>query len=464
METIEKSPISGRKIAIYGAGYDGREALRKLEALKIPVAFCVARDSQGEKLCAKSYEVEVRSPQELNRERHFVLVASSHYYPEMEKFLCDRGYETGRDYYVWQLWDMKKNDEILKYMIACSPLTEEELAKVYYRSCDFLRNNLDIFATIDDGFHLRFCCRGNGFNAHCKIPDIKYEGNVATAIDALLYEKMRLQDMFCQGQIDSESSCVGCKKMFYDVWDDITPDFRYATIGLYPTPCNFKCFYCTIPSHEKTTAKDAAHYSLAIEILKEIRERGLLSPYADIALSSGEITVSPYRNMIFDAVKDYPIAFITNASVYSEFVAQKLRKGDSSIVVSMDAGTRETFAKIKGVDAWDKTVSNLERYAQTGKVIVKFILLNGINNREREYDGIIALCKHLGLKKLSIAVDLNLNGGIFDQSSAPGEAYHIEELVQLIRKIRSAGLMECDLFNSLPQTLYDKVYSEINQQ
>jgi wyosine [tRNA(Phe)-imidazoG37] synthetase (radical SAM superfamily) len=350
---------------------------------------------------------------------------------------------------VWRIWE-EDNDYHLDYFAKNSPLEKNVLSQVYYRSCELLWRDLDIFSTASDGLHLRFCCRGNGFNAKVEIPDVTYCGDTFAAIEQLLALKKKLIASIKAGESTPNNYCVGCSKLRFDVWDTIAPSFEWMSIGLYPTPCNFKCFYCTIVDTDKSE-RDSKNYEVAVDIIQEVKSRGLLPPNAVIALSSGEVTVSPHRRILYNTVKDYTNYFITNASVYDEFIAKKLTDGKTGIVVSIDAGTRETFAKIKGVDLFERVVKNLTKYAALGNVTVKYIILKGINDNDRDYDGIIELCRRLNLSKLSVSADLNLNEAQVN--------YPLEELVYFIKKLRSNGITEFNLKNSLPQNIYDQLYS-----
>ena len=62
--------------------------------------------------------------------------------------------------------------------------------------------------------------------------------------------------------------------------------------------------------------------------------------------------------------------------------------------MSIDAGTRETYQKIKGHDFFDKVITNLKKYSESeGDVSLKFIILEGINDNKEEIDGFIKIAK-----------------------------------------------------------------------
>jgi molybdenum cofactor biosynthesis enzyme MoaA len=63
--------------------------------------------------------------------------------------------------------------------------------------------------------------------------------------------------------------------------------------------------------------------------------------------------------------------------------------------VSLDAGTADTFAKIKGIDCFDKVIKNLEKYAAVGNIQLKYILLEGINDNKNDIDDFVAIAERI---------------------------------------------------------------------
>ena len=65
----------------------------------------------------------------------------------------------------------------------------------------------------------------------------------------------------------------------------------------------------------------------------------------------------------------------------------------------MDAGTAETFATVKGINCYDKVVSNLYKYRESeqdsNQIELKYIVLNGYNDNEKDALGFALLAKSL---------------------------------------------------------------------
>ena len=75
----------------------------------------------------------------------------------------------------------------------------------------------------------------------------------------------------------------------------------------------------------------------------------------------------------------------------------------------MDAGTLETFYKIKGVDCYGRVCDNLRKYAtQTDNAIMlKYVFLPGINDNKIDVNGFFELATELNIANVLISYDFN---------------------------------------------------------
>lgn len=95
---------------------------------------------------------------------------------------------------------------------------------------------------------------------------------------------------------------------------------------------------------------------------------------------------------------------------YSGNLEELLRQGKAYIIWSLDAGTRETYRKIKQVDVFDHVLENVKRYIShdvfSGRFIVaKYLIVKGINDNEKEFDEYLRLVLELGLTYVSLSFD-----------------------------------------------------------
>jgi molybdenum cofactor biosynthesis enzyme MoaA len=190
-----------------------------------------------------------------------------------------------------------------------------------------------------------------------------------------------------------KNPCSGCYEVKDGVW---FADRRIRQINFnFRSFCNFKCSYCKICFDKIDNAfekevMDSINFFRYLSLYKHIDEDTI------VELAAGEITVNPLRDLILDLVGNYPVWIFTNAFLYSEKIEKILAKGKSKLFSSVDAGTRETFAKIKGVDGFDKVCNHIVRYSQSGAVELKYIFLPGINDNLEDIDGVLGLCRKIG--------------------------------------------------------------------
>lgn len=143
----------------------------------------------------------------------------------------------------------------------------------------------------------------------------------------------------------------------------------------------------------------------------ELAERcGILAPDAIWQVSSGEIAIHPYRERIINLVRGRRAVFYTNCMKFDEGIAQNLHDNPvSGINLSIDAGTPETWKKIKGIDNFEKVTENLARYytqsARPGQISLKYIVLPGLNDVYEDYQSLIEIMKVLEVKHLTLSRD-----------------------------------------------------------
>lgn len=102
--------------------------------------------------------------------------------------------------------------------------------------------------------------------------------------------------------------------------------------------------------------------------------------------------------------------FYTNCMKYDEAVARNLHDNpDSAINFSIDAGTPQTWKRIKGRDNFETAMENLVRYrtksARAGQITMKYIVLPGINDIYEDYVSLMEIMKVLDVKHLTLSRD-----------------------------------------------------------
>jgi sulfatase maturation enzyme AslB (radical SAM superfamily) len=159
--------------------------------------------------------------------------------------------------------------------------------------------------------------------------------------------------------------------------------------------CNLQCSYCNVKDVLNPKIKYKGYD--VMDIL-DFASANIKSEYLFLYYAAGEIAVSPYRDQIIDLWKkqNWHGLVNTNGAIYVEGIADLLRIGKVSLNCSLDAGTAETYFKIKGVNCFEKTINNLIKYVATGGSIgLKYIFIKGVNDNEADIKGFFEIAAKL---------------------------------------------------------------------
>jgi pyruvate-formate lyase-activating enzyme len=231
---------------------------------------------------------------------------------------------------------------------------------------------------------------------------------------------------------ESPTNCDGCVFLEYGYY---SPNAVLRTINIGTEDlhyCNFECIYC--PSRikpNKTLQRHRTDYML--QILNAIKTR-YNSGNTLIQYGNGELLANPYCNEIIDffANSKIRLQLISNASVFNEKLVPVIQRTGSEIHASLDAGTRETFAGIKGVDLFEKVVANLDRYFEQGaNISLKYIVLQNINDNHEEIDKFLNIVKRYNCP-------VYLSSDHFVRQPLPENT--IESMIYFVKACRRIGL------------------------
>jgi hypothetical protein len=220
-----------------------------------------------------------------------------------------------------------------------------------------------------------------------------------------------MQDEFNKRrELKTSKSCIGCCNLIEVNEEHEVGKLSSINVSFYPSVCQSNCIYCPVAKGgneciDYAKARDSRYPQMIAEMIRYLEENDVLDTNARINLSPGEITIHPHRDFILDICQKYNCTFFSNAFVYNEKIAKSLQNKGNAICVSLDSGTRETFSKVNGFDMFDKVLENLKEYRKYGKVLLKYIILPGINDNVADYEGIISILRELKTDALTIARD-----------------------------------------------------------
>jgi MoaA/NifB/PqqE/SkfB family radical SAM enzyme len=139
--------------------------------------------------------------------------------------------------------------------------------------------------------------------------------------------------------------------------------FRPAPQAVYLEPyfgCNFRCFCCIHGSEHHIEPEQ-----LSPSIFEKIKP--VIGQVRHVLITGlGEPLLNPnildYLGYLREQSKSYYLT--TNGSLINEALIDVLTKSQSELSVSLDAGDRETYQRVRHPDYWPRIIAALKRIAQ----------------------------------------------------------------------------------------------------
>ncbi len=271
-----------------------------------------------------------------------------------------------------------------------------------YKNCKILQHGLCFFDN-----KLTSCCFSPVDQVEGQYPPIlynNYKGEIISPEE--LFKKIEeYSNIFKQGGCPAE--CKNCYHIKEDNWSS-EKYIDYITITHFSL-CNADCIYCT--SNNEIYEKTNKVYPI-IPILKHFKEQGVIKKGCELHIGGGEFTIYKECDELLElfAITNFARVFVpTNAIKYSETLFRAMDEATTYIIVSLDCGSRKTFQKIKRVDAFDKVMDSLTKYARTEKskeaIRLKYIIIPTYNDNIREFKKFLKIAKKLGVRNLIIDID-----------------------------------------------------------
>lgn len=254
------------------------------------------------------------------------------------------------------------------------------------------------------------------------LPAISLEGTAQEIVEnfkkmhaGVINEGKRYANNSSGGKRQCIEGCASCANYKLGEWDG-DGLIHYVNLSMYPAPCQCKCIYCDVHNSERGVLNKVTcneHYERLFDTLDYAREIGLIAEDATWQVSSGEIAIHPYKNRIFNLIENQRVMFYTNCFIFDEGIARNLSANPySGINLSIDAGTPQTWLKVKGVDNFEDIAENLVKYynasMRPGQITLKYIVLPGINDYLPDYLSLIEIMKVLNVKHLTISRDVSI--------------------------------------------------------
>lgn len=214
-------------------------------------------------------------------------------------------------------------------------------------------------------------------------------------IFSLLEYIKKIEEYMSLNQTEN-APCRGCKYFRRQV----VPEFpqsnfiKFFTINHF-TKCNSDCVYCIL---EKKSDEDIS-YNL-LPILKQMVELNAIHDTCLFNWGGGEPTICREFEEIAEFLHSHYLRQAINSSgiVFSNTVLKGLKDGSMSIQISPDAGTEETYYKIKRQNNFETVWGNIKKYALYPDMLyVKYIFFS-LSANENDVRMFMERCIDAGVK------------------------------------------------------------------
>ena len=273
-----------------------------------------------------------------------------------------------------------------------------------YKSCEWIENGIDFDVGIY-GSNIMMCCYVScpgGGNIMLKED---YHGEKIDW-DEFWKIKNRYREIQKSGQ--TINNCKDCVYLQTKDWTE--GNHIKSVIFDHFTACNCDCRYCYTHG-EKEKYNSVKSYNV-LNIIQDMYEKGILKTGGQIGFGGGEPTILPEFEKLINFLLDNGFDNInvpTSGIKYSPALERGVSEGKVTVLCSLDCGCRETFSKIKNIDAFDKVIENLKRYIKVQKnydnVNSKYIICPEINDNIEEAQKWLSLCKTMGIEALTISME-----------------------------------------------------------
>lgn len=225
--------------------------------------------------------------------------------------------------------------------------------------------------------------------------------------------------------------CSSCPILVKQEWEAREYLMRSLTLNVW-THCNLKCRYCFTTAPGFKYSKVA--YPLVAVVTDMLRGRHL-DPAGTVTWGGGDIAALVEFNELSRLFLAYGVHqdFKTSAYKFLPGVAETIAGNRGVVEVSVDAGTRETYASYKGADVYDRVVANILRYRESGPIKLKYIA-SAQNLSAADVSGFIDLARKADPTSVMVTPEY---GEAWAREYTPA---HVARIADLINGLRAAGL------------------------
>lgn len=298
--------------------------------------------------------------------------------------------------------------------------------------------------------------------------DNKIKGDVPlVSLNRYSYEEFTTQnilkekkDLYTKINKGESSECNGCPFLEFKEWGYINKlNIEHISFE-YHSVCNMKCIYCSDTYYDGKQLK----YNLNNLVDDMIRNHHL-DNCNSIVWGGGEPTLDKnFEELLLKIAKEFPNIkqrIITNATVFKNTVKELLDTNNVTITTSIDAGTEETFYKIRKNKHFNKVFDNLVSYSikKPDNITLKYIVMKD-NNSLYEIENFVKIIKQNNLDRCNFQISFDFKEEIIDLKSAIAMVV----LYGLLIKLNVRLVFFDDLLRQRLKKISTTYYDELKQK
>lgn len=303
-----------------------------------------------------------------------------------------------------------------------------------YKSCYLLGHGV----SIEDSL-IRNCCQSTPTNSDTPILVKNYDPENIDW-EEIFASKKKFRE---QQQTSELEECNGCYSLEARDW---SKEKFISNINFnHWTNCNSKCIYCGTGKLPHSKNKNI------YKSIKNLLAMGLFKNTGEITFQGGEPTIldefEDLVNLFLEAKTK--IRIHSSGILYSKTVAEGLKKGLVTIVISPDSGSKETYEKIKNVPCFENVCETVKKYSECLSdstrhlVKLKYIIIPGYNDSIEEIDKWLDIVVKNNLKNIIVDIEY-----IYARHSINSISEHVYFLIDYIKQKAKDYNLEFETYDS----------------
>lgn len=278
-------------------------------------------------------------------------------------------------------------------------------------------------------------CYETGFNYNKNNTMLYFDDLTVDAFNARFREFRDSSAFLQKNGSDCRKSCPLYKTGYY------AREPKIRLIGDYNTDyCELACVYCFLQELGMNKKPITIKFH---QWLSTILKSNAISDALVLHLCPTEKTIDDDTEKSLEVCRENLDAFeavhlFSCCYAYREGMEPLLAKGAAKAIWSLDAGTEETFEKVKRKkNAFGRVLDNVSRYQKHDafggmSIIPKYSIVKGINDNEKDFDGFVEICKRFHVGYCGIQWDYA------DNDNSNEDDYEI--IRTFYKKVTAAGL------------------------